>query len=34
VRLEPRVAGRGVLLTTEGQDIIQTPVVPELEELY
>lgn len=33
VRLEPRVAGRGILLTTEGQEIIQTPVVPELEEL-
>lgn len=31
-RIEPRTPGRGVLLTNEGQEVIQTPVVAELED--
>lgn len=33
VRLEPRQSGRGLLLNTEGQHIIQTPVIPQLEDM-
>jgi S-DNA-T family DNA segregation ATPase FtsK/SpoIIIE len=33
VRLGPRPPGRAVLLTNEGQEVIQTPVVPALEDL-
>lgn len=32
IRLERRQRGRGILLTTDGQDVIQTPVLSDLED--
>ncbi|WP_193606205.1 type VII secretion protein EccCa [Mycobacteroides abscessus] len=32
VRLDRKPKGRGILLSSEGQEVIQTPVVPELEK--
>ena len=32
LRVQPRVTGRGVLITAAGQEVIQTPVVTEMED--
>ncbi|MBS1691256.1 MAG: type VII secretion protein EccCa [Actinobacteria bacterium] len=32
VRLDKKAKGRGILLNSDGQEVIQTPVVPELEK--